>query len=299
MNEKLIFVIALLITGSLVLFGGCEGTVGIVDLPPPDTTAQDTTGDNDTTEVPDSLKREIEDIVMVPAGTFWRGSSYGFFEQDETPQKEIRVDSFYIMKYEVTNEQYAQFLSETDNPALHFHGDMLIGRMSDSYFAIGDYANYPISYASWHDAQAFAEWYGGRLPTEAEWEKAARGDRDRRIYPWGDQITGRLANFSNQHGGLWPVGYAEGTSPYGCYDMVGNVWEWTSDWYSSTYYSRGTTHNPQGPESGRYKTIRGGGFGNDETIVRCSKRFAVEPYIHFLELGFRVAFNPDSVKPAE
>lgn len=298
MNGKILFILSLFITSGLVLFGGCDDTVGIVNWTPPDTTQRDTTG-SDSTELPDSLKREIEDIVLVPVGNFWRGSSYGYYERDETPQKEIRVDSFYIMKYEVTNEQYAQFLSEIDEPATHHHGDMLVGRRSDSYFAIGEYARYPISYANWFDAQAFAQWIGGRLPTEAEWEKAARGDQDRRIYPWGDQITGSLANFSNSNGGLWRVGLSEGFSPYGCYDMVGNVWEWTADWYNATYYSRGTSRNPKGEPTGRFKTIRGGSYGNDETIVRCSERNGVEPELRFFELGFRVVFSPDSVKPAE
>ncbi len=298
MNEKLIFVIALIVTVAIVIFTGCEDSVGPSGPPAPPDTTEDTTG-VDTTEVPDSSKREIEDIVMVPAGYFTMGSNTWYYENDETPQNQVNVDSFYIMIYEVTNEQYAKFLTESEEPSIHHHTNMLIGRQGGNYIADGGRENYPVYFVDWDDANSFAEWYGGRLPTEAEWEKAARGDTDSRVFPWGAQISPSYANFNNSEGGIWPVGQSIGTTPYGCYDMVGNVWEWTADWYQYDYYSRGETNNPQGPFIGHYKTVRGGCYANDETIVRCSERSYVDPVLSYITVGFRVVFSPDSVRPAE
>jgi formylglycine-generating enzyme required for sulfatase activity len=301
MNEKYILVVALVITIGIAIIG-CDDSLGPVNQGNyPDTTDEDTT-DVDTTQFPDSLKREIEDIVIVPAGWFWMGSNTWYYENDEIPQHQIYVDSFYIMQYEVTNQQYAQFLTEIDDPSPHYNGDMMIARRSNDYLPISGRENFPVFFVDWDDARSFAEWYGGRLPTEAEWEKAARGNSDRRVFPWGDQISPGWANFNNAAGGLWPVGQAIGVSPYDCYDMVGNVWEWTADWYLYNYYSRNETNNPRGPigpVGGQFKTLRGGCFSNSEAVVRCSERFAFDPELSYLEIGFRVVFSPDSVKPAE
>ena len=294
MNGKILFILSLFITSGLVLFGGCDDTVGIVNWTPPDTTQRDTTG-SDSTELPDSLKREIEDIVLVPVGNFWRGSSYGYYERDETPQKEIRVDSFYIMKYEVTNEQYAQFLSEIDEPATHHHGDMLVGRRSDSYFAIGEYARYPISYANWFDAQAYCDWGGRRLPTEAEWEKAARGGLEGMLYPWGDQApvcakgAENGAQFYSCDGETVPVG-SFAPNGYGLYDMAGNVWEWTSSLYEDYHYD--ATDGREDVEASGPRVLRGGSWSYGGNFLRVADRNRYVPYDSDLNFGFRCALSP-------
>jgi formylglycine-generating enzyme required for sulfatase activity len=159
----------------------------------------------------------------------------------------------------------------------------------------GDIGDHPVTNVSWEDANAYCEWRGARLPTEAEWEYAARGE-DGRLYPWGDDPRGARANVNDVQAGTTPVGsFSESNSPFGVSDMAGNVWEWTADWYSPTYYNIAPSHNPTGPQVGDLKTARGGGFsildftGLDE--ARTPHRRPLDPTVTSDDLGFRCAIS--------
>ena len=220
--------------------------------------------------------------VDVDAGEFLMGSDPAVDPdayEEEMPQHPVYVDGFRIGKYEITNAQYAQCVRATvcEKPAdLAFYSDP-------------NYADHPVVYVSWYDAQTFCEWIGGRLPTEAEWEKAARG-MDGRVYPWGDDSpTSELGNFGHNIGDTTPVGrYSpQGDSPYGCADMAGNVWEWVADWYGD--YSSEAQTNPTGPETGYYKVLRGGGWGFFWSYVRVAYRRDFNPDLRYYYVGFRCA----------
>ena len=170
------------------------------------------------------------EIVYVPAGKFLMGSESG--DPDKSPEHEVYLSAYWIYKYEVTNAQYRLCIQ-----AGECSGDI------ENYPA----NNYPVSDALWFHAENYCEWAGGRLPTEAEWEKAARGDEGRYPYPWGDGINCDLANFEKCEAGVSLVGsYPEGASPYGALDMAGNVWEWVADRYDDSYYSNSPANQPHG-----------------------------------------------------
>ncbi len=218
--------------------------------------------------------------VFVPASDFLMGSFDG--ESNEQPQHTVSLDSYWIGETEVTNAQYQRCVtagacSPPDN----------------SNWQSTAQADHPVTDVSWHQAKAYAEWAGGRLPTEAEWEKAARGT-DGRIYPWGHAApSATLLNFNNNVGDTTPVGsYLDGASPYGALDMAGNVWEWVGDWYDSGYYASSPGTNPTGPSSGQYKVLRGGAFDNDGSNVRAAFRVGFNPTSQYDHDGFRVVVSP-------
>ena len=186
----------------------------------------------------------------------------------EKPQHTLHVDAFAIGKYPITNSQYAQFVTATDHePPRHWRGPEPPPELR----------NHPVVNVTWHDARAYCDWLSEekgreyRLPTEAEWEKAARGDQDARAYPWVGQFDPRKCNSSETGtGGTSPVGmFAAGASPYGCLDMSGNVWEWTMTKWSNDY----TNYTPDNrPEGGESRVLRGGSFNDDRQDVRCASR---------------------------
>ncbi|MFH0765690.1 MAG: SUMF1/EgtB/PvdO family nonheme iron enzyme [Calditrichota bacterium] len=234
-------------------------------------------------------------LVFVPAGEFRMGSrseTFGY-ETDESPLHTVSLGGYYMWAYEVTNHEYADFLNSEAGGSNHWNYQMEIVRQEGGIFkAKNGLEDYPVRFVTWYDAKAFAEWRGGRLPTEAEWEKAARGSKDTRLFPWGDQIWTGYANFYNMDGKTWEAGTALGISPYGCRDISGNVWEWTADWYNSNYYTNSPSENPPGPAVGEYKVVRGGSYLNtSETELRCAERESADPQFRFEEVGFRCVID--------
>jgi len=218
-------------------------------------------------------------MVYVPAGSFLMGSEDGDSEadSDEFPQHEVTLDSFWIDRTEVTNAQYERCVADGDCPTSFF---------AESTSWNG--ADYPVVGVSWMDAEAYCTWAGGRLPTEAEWEYAARGPEANR-YPWGDELpTCELAQFASCDGETIPVGgRPAGASWVGALDMTGNVWEWVQDWYGS--YVDSPSNNPTGPTEGDYKVLRGGSWGGTSRNVRSADRIHNQPENRAGSVGFRCA----------
>ena len=244
------------------------------------------------------------EMVEVSAGPFTMGSESGY--SDERPVHTVTLDAYHIDKYEVTNAQYVAFINATGSNT-DTEGHELLD-MDDSYGQIrhtgamfelkeDGHANLPVIAESWYGATAYCEWIGGRLPTEAEWEKAARGT-DGRTYPWGSRSpTADLTNYNFNVGSTTDVGsYPRGVSPYGTLDMAGNVWEWVSDWNDLGYYSQSPDQDPQGPANGPYRVYRGGSWGSNSGFgsrsVRSAKRAASAPSTSGSgNLGFRCAIR--------
>lgn len=238
---------------------------------------------------------------FVPAGEFTMGSNADYAFQicekfrggckldwfmNEEPHHKVILDSFYMDKYEVTNSQYkacveaGACLSPTSFSATR-----------SNYYDNSQYDNYPVIFIYWNYAKTYCEWRGGNLPTEAQWEKAARGT-DGRSYPWGEGIDCSKANYYSCKEDTIKVGsYENGVSPYGIYDMAGNVWEWVADWYSETYYQDSPANNPLGPDSGQSRILRGGMWMSNEGTLRTSYRYNVAPTYTDNFVGFRCVRN--------
>ena len=243
-------------------------------------------------------------MVLIPNGEFQIGSSDSKAQDDEKPVHTVYVDAFYMDKYEVTNAQFKAFVDanprwQKDQTSRAYHdGDYLKSWSGNSYPS--GKGNHPVVYVSWYAAMAYAQWAGKRLPTEAEWEKAARGGLVRQNYPWGNGIGSTMANFGRNVGKTTPVGsYA--ANGYGLYDMAGNVWEWCLDEYDAGFYVRSPRRNPvSGAESpaqivnrfARVKTsrvLRGGSWSNVAQFLRVANRDGNTPTISNDFIGFRCA----------
>jgi formylglycine-generating enzyme required for sulfatase activity len=269
------------------------------------------------------------EMVFVPAGEFVMGSEE--LGDDERPVHRVYLDDFWIDRYEVTNERFAHFVAETsyqtdaerlgrgwvwtgsDGSELTTGWEEVEGadwrHPGGPDSSIEDKMDHPVVLISWNDADVYCRWVGKRLPSEAQWEKAAQGTDGRR-YAWGDEFDSAKANTregwrmenGEWKGGATPVGSfsPQGDSPYGASDMTGNVWEWVADWYGSDYYSvtadgepvmsgieGNVTHNPPGPPTGTDKVLRGGSWAFDEVYARTPFRYNVKPDYTYDFAGFR------------
>jgi len=209
---------------------------------------------------------------------------------NEGPSRRVHLDAYYIGKYLVTNSQYQDFIRATDRPAPKNESRAKYTLWKGNTFP-EFLRNHPVINVSWYDARAYCRWAGGRLPTEAEWEKAARGPDGLR-YPWGNETpTPSHSNYGKPWSGtktLTPVGHFEkGKSPYGVYDMSGNVWQWTNDWYAEHYYKTSPLDNPKGPKRGRNKTVRGGSWINIPAVIHSASRVGYDPLNRIYDIGIR------------
>lgn len=245
----------------------------------------------------DVSAKDEKHLILIPAGTFTMGNDSR--AADERPVHKVYLDAYYISKYEVTNAEYHDFWHSLQVSNMEMRQAQHTPENFTYLPYIGDwpvraekFPNHPVVGVSWQDAKAYAEWKGMRLPTEAEWEKAARGYTNR-TWPWGNAIE-LYANTSTDEDGyenrIAPVGsFPKGKSYYGVMDMAGNVWEWTADWYSDVYYFHSPKRNPTGPAVGSWRVIRGGSW--IDTLTRCSTtfRFYLYPNLKTSFVGFRVA----------
>jgi formylglycine-generating enzyme required for sulfatase activity len=245
-------------------------------------------------------------MVRIPAGKFLMGSTKEQAEQAikdgadkswverEQPQHEVELSEYSIGRYPVTNREYQAFVKETKHiPPQRWDRDQYPAERGD----------HPVVYVSWEDAVAFCNWLSQktnkvyRLPTEAEWEKAARGE-DGRIWSWGNEFGKENANTGEAKIGYTsPVGQfsPQGDSPFGCADMSGNVWEWCADWFDENEYKNRQGQQVkdfQGPQKDSGRVLRGGSFGNSRMLARCASRYRNDPNYSFRDIGFRVAVSP-------
>ncbi len=225
-------------------------------------------------------------MVYVPAGEFTMGSNDG--DDDEKPPHTVYLDAFWIDKFEVTNALYKKCV----DAGKCIPPSERKSYTRSSYYGNSQFDNYPVIYVSWDDANKYCTWAGKKLPTEAQWEKAARGT-DGRIYPWGNTFDVAKVNSSESNprpGDTTAVGsYPAGASPYGVMDMAGNVWEWVADWYDASYYNNSASRNPTGPTSGQYRVVRGGSWVISSNYVRAAYRSHDVPGIRNYIVGFRCA----------
>ena len=240
------------------------------------------------------------DMVYIPAGAFIMGSDDG--EADERPAHTVYLNAYWIDRYEVSNALYATcVLAGVCSPPTQTNSET-----HPSYYTDLRFKSYPVIYVDWYQAQTYCAWRGARLPSEAEWEKAARG-ADGRRYPWGETFDATRLNFCDASCDLsWANpnvndGYADtapvdayplGASPYGVYNMAGNVWEWVSDWYAADYYVSAPSTAPGGPTTGAQRVTRGGGYVNDYYYLRVTTRRRFMPNVSSSSTGFRCARDP-------
>ena len=242
-----------------------------------------------------------EGMVLIPVRRFTMGDANG--DSDQQPEREIELDPFFIDKYEVTNLEFARFLNDigrvTDqdgNLLIDLEDkDVQIVWFGGMYRVADGYLNHPVVEVTWFGANAYAEWSGKRLPTEAEWEKAARG-YDSRTYPWGEDIDWLQANYNKHRGEAEPVNeYPAGQSPYRIYNMAGNVAEWVADIYDANFYSSATAKNPVNAspesESSIKRVVRGGSWYSHQNELRCAARSQLIPTESQFSIGFRCAMS--------
>ena len=258
----------------------------------------------------------MPEAVRIPAGDFVMGAEDG--DEDERPAHRVYVDQFHLAAHPVTNRDYARFVRATGRPAPAVYEMPVIvtvgGRDREGAFRklASTYAwsdteppperlEHPVVLVRLQDALAYCAWLAAetgqpvRLPTEAEWERAARGGLDGKRYPWGDDLESSRANYLQDpslkamHGSKPVRSYPP--NPFGLFDMCGNVWQWVADWYDPAYYGTSPEQNPRGPASGRFRLVRGGGWlSADPRLLTCSHRHKVPVDTYSYSVGFRVAY---------
>jgi sulfatase modifying factor 1 len=221
-------------------------------------------------------------LVLIPAGWFLMGADAG--QENERPVHRVWVDAFYLAPCQATNREYGRFLRQRGGPATPVWDDPNF-----------NHPEKPVVAVSWFEAVKYCAWLGGitgrkyRLPTEAEWERAARGGIEGKLFPWGDDPPESLPNY----GQLWKTGpeVVAGSMPnrFGLYDMCQNVHEWCSDWYDSGYYAISQERNPTGPERGERRASRGGSWRHHIKVTRCAARSSIPPRFQYADYGFRLA----------
>jgi sulfatase modifying factor 1 len=221
-------------------------------------------------------------LITVPAGWFLMGSETG--QDNERPVHRVWIDAFRLAAYQVTNADYARFLAATGTLPPPFWTDTNFNDPSQ-----------PVVGVSWHDATEYCQWLAAasnqtyRLPTEAEWERAARGGVEGARFPWGDAAPESLPNYATRwQNGPEPVGQSP-PNAFGLFDICGNVHEWCSDWYGTTYYAVSPDRNPRGPETGERRASRGGSWRHHIKVSRCAARSSIPPRFRYADYGFRVA----------
>ena len=269
------------------------------------------------------MTREDPVLILIPAGEFLMGSDEDIAKDHEKPEHIVYLDSFNIYQTHVTNFQFEDFIKATGYVttaeelgwSLVFNGESF-DEIEGAYWGapkgpgsdLSGRGNFPVLHVSWFDGAAFCEWAGGRLPTEAEWEKAARGPDGSHMFPWeGDMITSDRANFCDVNcPATWaitdhddgyamssPVGiYPNGASPYGVLDMAGNVTDWVADWYGEDNYSISPYENPSGPLTGEMRVHRGASWYSGFTNQRSTARNMNLPTHKHDHGGFRCVFAP-------
>ena len=250
------------------------------------------------------IGKDGEEMVLIPAGDFQMGSNDSNADDDEKPVHTVYVDAFYIDKYEVTNAQFKAFVDANpqwrkDKISYKYHNGNYLSHWNGNSYPSGK-GNHPVVYVSWYAAMVYAQWAGKRLPTEAEWEKAARGGLVGKKYPWGNEIDTSQANYRRDVGNTTPVGtYAP--NGYGLYDMGGNVWEWCIDAADAGFYARSPRRNPvAGGWSGKnfpavqtksLRVLRGGCWLNTAQFLRVAGRYRNSPASTYSTFGFRCAWD--------
>jgi len=236
-------------------------------------------------------EKHLPTLVSIPAGWFLMGSDSG--QDNEKPVHRVWIDEFLLAAHQVTNGEYARFLRDTASLPPPF--------LSDPAFHD---PRQPVVGVSWHDAVAYCDWLGRsdgcgargikfRLPTEAEWERAARGGREGELFPWGNEPPQSLPGYAHRCAADWksgpePAGSGD-PNAFGLYNMCDNVHEWCSDWYGAGYYAVSPDRNPRGPERGDRRASRGGSWRHHIKMSRCAARSSIPPEFHYADYGFRVA----------
>jgi formylglycine-generating enzyme required for sulfatase activity len=260
----------------------------------------------------------LPEFALIPSGVFVMGSEDA--DADERPAHDVHLDDFFIAVQPVTHREYERFVQETGHRVPAIYELPLVvtagGREREDAFrtagqpyiwldaqAPADRSDHPVTLVRWDDAVAYCAWLSDatgrtvRLPTEAEWEKAARGGLAGKRYPWGDSLDGAMANFLLDPADRNTQGTTRcRTHPpngYGLFDMAGNVWEWVHDWHRPTYYATSPRRSPTGPREGTLRVLRGGSWLSADTrMLSCSYRHKVPPDTYSYGIGFRVACNP-------
>jgi formylglycine-generating enzyme len=228
----------------------------------------------------------VTDLVLIPSGWFWMGSETG--QDNERPVHRVWVDEFYLAARQVTNREYRAFVQSTGTQAPPLY--------EDQHFSHPDQ---PVVAVSWFEAVNYCKWLNERtgrqhrLPTEAEWEWAARGGKENTLYPWGDEPP-QLRPFYVDRWITGPERVARcAPNPFGLFDICENVHEWCTDWYQADFYAHSPETDPQGPKAGERRVSRGGSWRHHVKIARCAARSSLPPQFKYADYGFRIACDCD------